>query len=72
RPAIVVSGDAGWSDVSDESAPSLLRLGSRVTDGTRYSYGAGLSFFEDAVSIEHVWPGDGGDGRWYLGFTTWF
>ncbi len=72
RPAVVVSGDAGWSDVSDESEPSLLRLGARVTDGTRYSYGAGLSFFEDAVSIEHVWPGDGGDGRWYVGFTTWF
>jgi hypothetical protein len=72
RPAIVVSGDAGWSSVSDDSKASLARLESVVTDGTRWSYGVGLSFFEDAVSIEHVWPGEGGDGRWYVGFTTWF
>lgn len=72
RPALVLSGDAGWSEISDESRPSLLRLAGRTTDGTRYSYGAGLSLFEDAVSIERVWPGDGGDAKWYAGFTTWF
>jgi len=72
RPALALSGDAGWSAVSRDSEPSLNRLFSRTTDGTRYSYGAGLSLFEDAVSIEHVWPGDGGEGRWYAGFTAWF
>jgi len=71
RPAVVLSGDAGWSEVSERSAPALLRLGSRVTDGVRWSYGAGLSIFEDAVSAEFVWPGDGGEGKWYVGFTTW-
>ncbi|HEX8691330.1 MAG TPA: hypothetical protein VF746_02720 [Longimicrobium sp.] len=72
RPAIALSADAGWSEVSDESAPALLLLGSSVTDGVRWSYGAGLSFFEDAVAVEYVWPGDGGEGRWYVGFTSWF
>jgi hypothetical protein len=70
RPAVVFSVDAGWSDVSDASAPSLLRLGSTVTDGVRWSYGAGISIFEDAVSVEYVRPGDGGEGKWYVGFVT--
>ena len=72
RPALAFSGDAGWSEVSGEARPSLLRLGARTTEGTRHSYGVGLSFFEDAVSIERVWPGDGGGAKWYAGFTTWF
>ena len=72
RAAIVLSGDAGWSDVSDESLPSLERLGARTTDGWRTSYGLGLSIFEDAVSAEYVWPGDGGEGKWYIGFVQWF
>jgi hypothetical protein len=72
RPAVVLSGDAGWSEVSDEARPSLERLGARTTGGTRSSYGAGLSFFEDAVSVERVWPGNGGDAKWYAGFTAWF
>lgn len=72
RPAIALSGDAGWAGVSDDSRPSLLRLGAGETDGVRSSYGVGLSLFEDAVSVEYVWPGDGGDGRWYAGFVTYF
>jgi hypothetical protein len=72
RPALVLSGDAGWASVSDDSRESLLRLGAAETDGVRSSYGAGLSLFEDAVSIEYVWPGDGGEGRWYAGFVAYF
>lgn len=72
RPAVVFSVDGGWSDVSDASAPALLRLGSKVTDGVRWSYGTGLSIFEDAVSIEYVRPGDGGKGKWYVGFVSAF
>jgi len=72
RPALVLSGDAGWASVSDDSRDALLRLGAAETDGVRSSYGAGLSFFEDAVSIEYVWPGDGGEGRWYAGFVAYF
>lgn len=72
RPALVLSGDAGWAAVSDESRDALLRLGAAETDGVRSSYGVGLSFFEDAVSIEYVWPGGGGEGRWYAGFVAYF
>ena len=72
RPAVVLSTDAGWSDVSDASAPALARLGSSVTDGVRWSYGTGLSIFEDAVSVEYVRPGDGGKGKWYVGFVSAF
>lgn len=72
RPAVVFSVDGGWSDVSDQSAPALARLGSVVTDGVRWSYGTGLSIFQDALSVEYVRPGDGGKGKWYVGFVTTF
>lgn len=72
RPALVVSGDAAWSDVSDRSAAQLQRLGARVTDGWRTSYGVGISIFDDALSAEYVWPGDGGEGKWYVGFVRLF
>jgi hypothetical protein len=72
RPALVLSGDAGWAEVSDDSRPSLLRLGAVETDGVRSSYGVGLSVFEDALSVEYVWPGEGGEGRWYTGFVAYF
>lgn len=72
RPAIVLSGDLGWSEISDESLPALERLFARTTDGERYSYGVGVSVFEDALSVEHVWPSTGEEGRWYVGLTRWF
>jgi hypothetical protein len=72
RPALALSGDAGWSSVSSDSRASLLRLGAVETDSVRSSYGVGLSLFEDAVSVEYVWPGDGGPGKWYAGFVTYF
>lgn len=72
RPALVLSGDAGWTTVSDDSRASLQRLGAVETDGVRSSYGVGLSLFEDALSIEYIWPGEGGEGRWYTGFVAYF
>ncbi|HEY0015761.1 MAG TPA: hypothetical protein VGC13_05560 [Longimicrobium sp.] len=72
RPALALSGDAGWASVSGDSRASLQRLGAAETDGVRSSYGVGLSLFEDAVSVEYVWPGDGGQGRWYTGFVAYF
>ena len=72
RPAVVFSVDGGWSDVSDASAPALARLGSQVTDGVRWSYGTGVSIFQDAISVEYVRPGDGGKGKWYVGFVSSF
>jgi hypothetical protein len=70
RPAVVFSADAGWSAVSDASAPALLRLASRVTDGVQWSYGTGISIFQDALSVEYVRPGGGGKGKWYVGFVS--
>lgn len=72
RPALVVSGDAGWTRVNDRSREALARLGARESEGWRTSYGVGLSIFEDALSIERVWPGEGGAGRWYVGFVAYF
>jgi hypothetical protein len=72
RPALVASGDAGWTGVSDASRPALERIGAEVTDGVRSSYGVGLSIFDDVISVERVWPGDGGPGRWYVGLVAWF
>lgn len=72
RAAVVLSGDAGWASVSDDARESLARLGAVETDGVRSSYGVGLSLFDDALSIEHVWPGDGGEGRWITGFVAYF
>lgn len=72
RPALVFSADAGWSDVSSASAPALARLGSQTTDGVRWSYGTGISIFQDALSVEYVRPGGGGKGKWYVGFVSTF
>jgi len=72
RPALVLSGDAGWAEANDDSRRSLARLGAVETDGVRSSYGVGLSLFEDALSVEYVWPGEGGEGRWYTGFVAYF
>jgi hypothetical protein len=72
RPALVLSSDAGWSSVSDASAPALARLGATVTDGVRWSWGTGISIFQDALSLEYVRPGGGGSGKWYVGFVSTF
>ena len=72
RPALVASGDAGRTWVNDDSRAALQRLGARETEGWRSSYGAGLSVFDDALSVERVWPGEGGPARWYVGFVAYF
>jgi hypothetical protein len=72
RPALVVSGDAGRTTVSERSRDALARLGARETEGWRSSYGVGLSVFDDALAVERVWPGEGGTGRWYAGFVAYF
>jgi hypothetical protein len=38
----------------------------------KWSYGTGISIFEDAISLEYVRPGDGGKGKWYFGFVSAF
>jgi hypothetical protein len=40
RPALVVSGDLGWTTISDATRDELFRLGSRPTDGVRPWWGS--------------------------------
>lgn len=77
RPALVLLGEAGWADVSERLRPELERLGARPTDGVIGSVGAGVSVFEDAISLEYSVPlrvpeGEQRRGRWYFGLTRWF
>jgi hypothetical protein len=76
RPALVLVGESGWTTIDDELRPVLERLGSRPTDGARASLGAGLSLFDDALTVEYLHPvgRDAAvrDGRWYAGLTYWY
>jgi hypothetical protein len=73
RPAIALLGEAGWAEVSQRSRPQLDLLGSRPTDGVRASVGAGLSLFDDALTIEWIRPlDDDRRARWYIGLARWF
>ena len=74
RPALVLLGETGWTEVEEDLADELVRLGSRPTDGARSSYGYGLSLFDDAITIERLIPFDDedGDARWYVGLTYWY
>jgi hypothetical protein len=73
RPNLVLLGEAGWTEISEQARPALERLGSKTTDGVRGSAGVGVSFFEDFVSIEWVRPLEGGrKGTWRVGLVEWF
>jgi len=73
RPSVVLLGEAGWSDVSRRAQPQLDLLGASTTDGVRASAGVGISFFDDALTIEWTRPlEEGRDGRWYVGLARWF
>jgi hypothetical protein len=76
RPALVLLGESGWTEVDEQLADELQRLRAVPTDGFRSSVGIGLSLFEDAVSIERLEPvGAGSDereGKWYFGLTYWY
>src|SRR5690606_13659352 len=56
RPNLVLLAETGWTEVSDDLADELARLRSRPTDGFRSSVGAGISFFDDAVTVEWLHP----------------
>lgn len=76
RPALVLLGETGWTGVDDDLRDELLRLGSVTTDGWRSSVGVGLSLFDDAITIERLFPvGDDADqreARWYVGLAYWY
>ncbi|MDR0787098.1 MAG: hypothetical protein LBG44_04435 [Gemmatimonadota bacterium] len=76
RPNLVLLGETGWTMVSDELAPTLERFGSRTTDGFRSSVGVGVSIFDDALTVERLFPVGKDEGarerKWYVGFTYWY
>jgi len=75
RPNLVFLGESGWTRVDPELRDPLARLGARVTDGGRSSVGIGISFFDDAVTVERLHPLDRDDEvgrRWYIGLTYWY
>jgi len=76
RPSLVLLGETGRTTVSDELAPALERFGSRTTDGFRSAVGIGLSIFDDALTVERLFPvglaEEDQEERWYVGFTYWY
>lgn len=76
RPGLVFLAETGRTTVSDELAPALERLGARTTDGFRSAVGIGLSIFDDALTVERLFPvgasEEDREERWYIGFTYWY
>lgn len=76
RPSLVLVGETGWARVESGLADELLRLGATPTGGWRSAVGAGISFLDDAVTIERLHPvgfgSEGRKGRWYVGLTSWY
>lgn len=73
RPNLVLLGETGRTTIDAELVDELARLGSRTTDGYRSSWGVGLSIFDDAVTVERIFPMDEDrDPRWYVGLTYWY
>src|SRR5690606_31752096 len=74
RPNLVLLGETGWTDIGEDLADELLRLGARPTGGFRSSVGIGLSIFDDALTVERLQPvsDEDLDARWYFGLTYWY
>jgi hypothetical protein len=75
RPNLVLLGETGWTDVDPDLEEALDRLGSRTTDGFRSSVGFGLSIFDDALTVERLFPlgaDEDRSPRWYVGLTYWY
>lgn len=73
RPSFVLLGEAGWASIAADAAPALARIRAQPTNGVLSSVGAGVSIFDDALTLEYIFPLDErGDARWYFGLTRWF
>ncbi len=73
RPNLVLLAETGHTTVDSDLTGELQRLGARPTDGFRTAWGAGLSIFDDAVTVERLFPLDEErEPRWYVGLTYWY
>jgi hypothetical protein len=76
RPSLALVGESGWSRVDDSLRDELTLLRARPTDGALTSLGVGVSFLDDAVTIERLEPvgpsASERKGRWYAGLTYWY
>ncbi len=76
RPSLVLLGESGWTWIAEELEDELTRLRARPTEGARTSLGYGMSFLDDAITIERLHPvGDDEEQRrprWYVGLTYWY
>ncbi|HET7041890.1 MAG TPA: hypothetical protein VFI13_07715, partial [Gemmatimonadales bacterium] len=76
RPSLVLVGESGWSRIDDSLRDELSLLRARPTDGALTSLGVGVSFLDDAVTIERLEPvgpsASERSGRWYAGLTYWY
>ncbi|HET7322681.1 MAG TPA: hypothetical protein VFI96_09320 [Longimicrobiaceae bacterium] len=76
RPSLVFLAESGWTWIRSDLRDELDLLRAEPTDGARSSLGLGLSFFDDAFTIEHLWPvgpdAEDRSGKWYAGLTVWY
>jgi len=73
RPSLVALGEVGWTHASARAAPAVELLRAATTDGAIGAWGAGVSVFDDALTLERVQPVDRKrPARWYFGVSRWF
>lgn len=73
RPSFVLLGEAGWAKVDADARSALTRIRAQPTGGVLGSVGAGISIFDDALTLEYIHPlNDAAEARWYFGLTRWF
>jgi hypothetical protein len=73
RPSLVALGETGFAEVEERHRGRLALLGAAPTEGMRTTLGVGLSFFDDLVTVERLFPLDADRApRWYFGLVQWF
>lgn len=76
RPSLVLLGESGWTWIADGLEDELARLRAAPTEGARMSVGLGVSFLDDAITVERLQPvgsdAESRSARWYVGLTYWY
>jgi hypothetical protein len=73
RPSLVTLAETGYAEVAERHRERLALLGARPTEGLRTTLGVGVSFFDDVLTIERLFPLDADRSpRWYFGLVQWY